>query len=108
MSGVKNKIFSFLKGEFLVKDEALKIWRMLLFIIVLLMLMVRSGHITDEKVLRIAKLSKQERELRAEYIALRSQSMKLKLASNVENKVKDLGLFPSKEPVHIIKEVKEK
>ncbi len=106
MSSVKDKIFGFLKGEFLVNQEALKNWRMVIFIIFLLMLMVRSSHITDEKVLKIAKLSKQERELRAEYIALRSQAMKLKLESNIEKKVKDLGLYPSKEPVHIIKEIK--
>ena len=105
--GVKDNIFGFLRGEFLLNEEAFKNWRMVLFIIFLLMLMVRSGHITDEKVLKIAKLNKQERELRAEYIALRSQSMKLKLESNVEKKVKNLGLFPSKEPAHIIKEIKK-
>jgi hypothetical protein len=105
MSKVQDKIFVFLRGEFLLDEDALKNWRMVFFVIVLLMLMVRSGHITDEKVMKITKLSKQERELRAEYIALRSRSMKLKLESNIEKKVEKLGLYPSKEPVHVIKEV---
>jgi hypothetical protein len=105
MSKVQDKIFGFLRGEFLLDEDALKNWRMVFFVIVLLMLMVRSGHITDEKVMKITKLSKQERELRAEYIALRSRSMKLKLESNIEKKVEKLGLYPSKEPVHVIKEV---
>jgi len=108
MQKVTEKIFGFLRGEFLLNEEAFKNWKMVAFVIFLLLLMVRSSHITDEKVLKIAKLSKQERELRAEYIAIRSQSMKLKLESNVQKKVQKMGLYPSKEPIHIIKEVNTK
>ncbi len=105
MSKIKQNIFKFLRGEFLLREDAFKNWRMVIFVIFLLMLMVRSGHITDEKVMKITKLNKQERELRAEYIALRSQSMKLKLESNVVAKVGDLGLSQSQEPAKIIREV---
>jgi len=107
MSKTKENIIKFLKGEFLLNEDAFKNWRMVIFIIILLLLMVRSGHITDEKVIRITKLSKQERELRAEYIAVRSKAMKLKLESNVANKVKNLGLLPSDKPARIIREVSE-
>ena len=105
MSKIQQNIFKFLRGEYLINEDAFKNWRMVIFIIVLLMLMVRSGHITDEKVMTIANLSSQERELRAEYIALRSQSMKLKLESNVVAKVKYMGLHPSDKPARIIKEI---
>ena len=105
MSKTKENIIKFLKGEFILNKDAFKNWRMVIFIILLLLLMVRSGHITDEKVLRVAKLSKQERELRAEYIAIRSKAMKLKLESNVSNKVKDMGLKASVEPAQVIREV---
>lgn len=90
------------------QEEAFKNWRLLIFIILLLVVMVRSGHITDEKVLRIADLNKQERVLRAEYIALRTQAMRLKLESNIRKKVSDMGLKPSDEPVIVIKEVDTK
>lgn len=106
MSNIQQNIFKFLRGEFLLNEDAFKNWRMVIFVIFLLMLMVRSGHITDEKVMKITKLNKQERELRAEYIALRSQSMKLKLESNVVENVKEMGLKQSDTPVKIIKEVK--
>lgn len=106
MATVQENIFKFLRGEFLLNEDAFKNWRMVVFIVVLLMLMVRSGHITDEKVMRIANLSNQERELRAEYIALRSESMKLKLESNVVAKVKSLGLLPSDKPALVIREKK--
>lgn len=107
MSNIQHNIFKFLRGEFLLNEDAFKNWRMVIFVIFLLMLMVRGGHITDEKVMKITKLSKHERELRAEYIALRSQSMRLKLESNVVAKVKEMGLYQSNEPSKIIREVKE-
>lgn len=108
MSVVQKSIFKFLRGEFLLNEDAFKNWRLVVFVIFLLMLMVRSGHITDEKVMKITELSKQERELRAEYIALRSQSMKLKLESNVVENVKELGLKQSDKPVKIIREIDAK
>ena len=101
----ENSIFRFLKGEFLLEQTALKGWKMVLFIIFLMMLMVRSGHITDEKVLKIARLSKKEQEYRAAFIALRSKAMEFKLESRVVEKVSPLGLKPSKEPAVVIKEI---
>ncbi len=106
MIKVKQHIFKFLKGEYFLNEDAFKNWRMVVFVVFLLMMMVRSGHMTDEKVLQIAQLSKQERELRAEYIALRSKSMKMKLESNVVAKVKEMGLQASHEPANVIKERK--
>ena len=105
MSKTKENIIKFLKGEFLLNEDAFKNWRMVVFIILLLLVMVRSGHITDEKVMYISKLSKQERELRAEYIAVRSKAMKLKLESNLKVKVKKMGLESSDKPAKIIREV---
>lgn len=105
MSKTKDNIVKFLKGEFLLNEDAFKNWRMVIFIIVLLLMMVRSGHITDEKVIKVSQLSKQERELRAEYIAVRSKAMKLKLESNVVKKVNNMGLYSSEKPAQVIKEV---
>ena len=105
MSGFRQNIINFIKGETLLNEEAFKNWRMILFIIVLLILMIRSGHITDEKVLKIAKLKKQENELRAEYIALRSKTMKLKMETTVIEKVQEMGLHPAEKPAQVIKEV---
>jgi len=106
MSKEGANIFRFLKGEFLFNEAAFKNWRMVVFVIFLMMLMVRSGHVTDEKVLKIAKLSKKEQGLRAAYIALRSKSMKLKLESNVVSKVAPLGLKMATKPVQVIRVVK--
>ncbi len=107
MIKIKQNIYKFLKGEYFLNEEAFKNWRMVVFVVFLLMLMVRSGHITDEKVLKIAQLNKQERELRAEYIAYRSKAMQLKLESNVVSKVIQMGLLPNDKPVQIIREIKK-
>jgi hypothetical protein len=104
----ENSIFRFLKGEFLLEQAAFKSWRMVVFVIFLMMLMVRSGHITDEKVLKIADLSKKEQEYRATYIAFRSRAMKFKLESNVIEKVSEMGLKPSTEPAVVVQEQKKK
>ena len=106
MIKIKENIFKFLKGEYFLNKDAFKNGRMVIFVVFLLMVMVRSGHMTDEKVLQIAQLSKQERELRAEYIALRSRSINLKLESNVVAKVKKMGLLQSDKPANVIKEIK--
>ncbi len=106
MIKIKQNIYKFLKGEYFLNEDALKNWRMVIFVVLLLMIMVRNGHITDEKVLQIARLSKQERELRAEYIALHSESMIKKLESNVVVEVKKMGLLQSDKPARVINETK--
>ena len=108
MGVARQKVIDFIKGETLLNEEAFKSWRMILFVIVLLILMIRSAHITDEKVLKINTLSKQENELRAEYIALRSKVMKLKMETAVIEKVQELGLHPAEKPAQVIKETVEK
>ncbi len=100
-------ITRFIKGETLLNEEAFKNWRMILFIILLLIIMIRSAHLVDEKVLKIARLKKQANELRAEYIALRSKTMKLKLESTLVKKVEPMGLAPADKPPVVIKEIKK-
>ena len=105
LAGIKKNIIDFIKGETLLNEEAAKNWKMILFIIVLLILMIRSAHLSDEKVLKIARLNLQENELRAEYIALRSKVMKLKMETNIVEKVKELGLHPAEKPAEVIREL---
>lgn len=105
---IQEKIIMFIKGETLLNEEGLKFWRMILFVIVLLLLMIRSGHITDAKVLKIARLKKLENELRAEYIALRSKTMTLKMETTIIEKVKNQGIKPADRPAQVIKEIDTK
>ncbi|MDX1829342.1 MAG: FtsL-like putative cell division protein [Lutibacter sp.] len=103
MSKIKKNIYDILKGNFLISKNSLKNWRFLVFIVILMLLMISSAHYADRQVLEIAKLNKEIKELKAEFVDTRSVAMKIKLESNIKNKVKELGLEPSENPPEIIK-----
>ena len=103
MAKISNNIYDLLKGKFLVDEDSFKNWRFILFIVALVMLMIASGHSSDKKVMEIAKLNKEIKELRAEFVDTRSISMKMKLESTIRNKVLNYGLKPSENPPQVIK-----
>ena len=65
--------------------------------------MIASAHSIDKKVMEIADLNKEIKELRAEFLDTRSISMKLKLESTIRARVLDQGLKPSETPPQVIK-----
>lgn len=108
MGKVKQNIYNVLKGRFLVSDDAFKNWKIIIFVVFLLLFMISRSHSTDKKVLRIAKLNKEIRELKAEFVDTRTKVMRLELESAIENKVAERGLLPSKNPPKKIKVINRK
>ena len=51
------KLLSILKMEFLVNDYAFKNWRVILFLSLLSLMMIASGHAADRKIFQIAQLN---------------------------------------------------
>jgi len=98
MADVNKTIYDILRGSFLINDDAFKNWRFIVFVVVLMLLMVASSHSADKKVIEIAALSKEIKEMRAQFIDTRTKVMELKLESAIRNRVVDLGLVPSDEP----------
>ncbi len=94
----KDNIYNVLKGKFLVDEDALKNWVFILFLTFLALLMISSSHSVDKKVQKIARLNKRKKELRAQFVATRSDLMKLKMESTVVKKIERKGLFVSDEP----------
>lgn len=103
MSKVKKGIYGFLRGSFLTEDSSLKNWRIILFIVALLLIMISSAHKADKKVIKIAELNKKKRELRAEYVDTGTILMQMKMESNIRRKAKERGLEPSLTPPEKIK-----
>ena len=95
---MKNKLLNILKGRFLVDDDAIKNWRFIGFSVVLLLVMIASSHHAEKKVYAIGDLDKKVKELRSEYVDLRSQLMKLKMESKVAIKMNKRGLKSSDVP----------
>lgn len=102
MSKIKNNIYEFFKGSFLINKDSVKNWQFILFLVALMLFMIASAHNIDKKVMEIAKLNKEIKELKAEFVDTRSKAMKIRLESNIKQKVSTLGLAPGKTPPQLI------
>ncbi len=96
-------IYDLLRGSFLTDESAFKKWRVILFVVSLLLVMIWSAHSADEKVVKISNLNKVKRELRAEYVDISTILMRMKLESSIRKKVRSSELLPAKEPPQKIK-----
>ncbi|WP_299059761.1 FtsL-like putative cell division protein [uncultured Polaribacter sp.] len=103
MSKVKKNIYDFLRGSFLTDESAFKNWRIIIFVVLLLLVMITSAHKADKKVIRISELNKQKRELRAEYVDTGTILMRMKMESSIKEKAKKRGLVSLESPPNKIK-----
>jgi len=100
---LKQTVYDILKGKFLIADDAMKNWRMLLFLSFLAIIMIASSHNAESKVHEIAKLNNEVRELRTQFVDGRTELMRLKMESSVIQKMTKKGIKrPTKPPQKII------
>ena len=104
---MKKSLLHILKGRFLIDEDSAKNWRFILFATILTIVMIASGHQAEKKVHQINRLDKKVKELRSEYVDLRSVLMKIKMESVVVKKVKQSGLVTSNVPPQKIKITKK-
>ena len=103
MAVKSNGVYDLLRGSFLTDDSSLKNWKIILFVVFLLLMMIWSAHSVQAKAVKVARLKKQKKELRAEYIDTSTILMRMKLESSVRRKVGKMGLAPAKKPPQKIK-----
>ena len=103
MSKVKQTLYNILKGKFLVDEDAKKNWGFIIFLTVLALLMITSSHQIDTKVQKISTLNKEMRRLRSQFVASRSDLMKLKMESSISKRLAENGLYVSQTPPQKIK-----
>lgn len=105
MASFKENILSILRIDFLLKEDAAKNWRFIVFIVFLAIIMIASSQKADRKVFHISKLRKEVTALRSEFVTTRKELEKLKLESTVINRIKDKGLQSSKEaPIKLVQQ----
>ncbi|MFS4417851.1 FtsL-like putative cell division protein [Maribacter sp. 2307ULW6-5] len=93
------RFMDLLRGEFLVSgDAAPKNWLFIIFMSVLATIMISSAHSAEKKVHKIAALSEEVRELRNEFVDVRSDVQQLKLESTITGALAEKGLEPSSAP----------
>ena len=95
---MRKNIIDILKGKFLISEDSIKNWRFILFASLLAVLMIASSHSIDKKVIGIADLNNDVKELKSEFVDTRSELQKLKLESAITEKLEEKGLYASKEP----------
>lgn len=105
---LKTNIYDVLKGRFLTDESSFKNWRLIVFIVGLLLIMITSAHRVDQKVLLVAELNKKKRELSAEFIDTGTRLTRMKLESTVRRQVKSKGLTPPKSPPQKIRVIHTK
>jgi hypothetical protein len=100
---LKQTIYDILKGKFLIADDAMKNWRMLLFLSFLAIVMIASSHNAESKVHEIARLNNEVRELRTHFVDGKTELMRLKMESSIIKKMTQKGLKrPERPPRKII------
>ena len=95
---MKKGILDILKGEFLVSGDAPKNWLFIIFVSFLATVMIASSHSADKKAHQIAALSEGVKELRSEFVDVRSDLQRLRLESTITQTVEEKGLFSSETP----------
>ena len=108
MSEVKKSVYDLLRGSFLTDASAFKNWRIIIFVVGLLLFMISSAHNADRKVMEIARLNKKKRELRAAYVDTGTILMRMKMESSIRQRVKHRGIHPSKTSPQKIKITRKK
>ncbi|AXT60955.1 S-adenosyl-methyltransferase [Aquimarina sp. AD10] len=100
---MKQTVYDILKGKFLIADDAMKNWRMLLFLSFLAIVMIASSHNAESKVHEIAHLNDEVRELRTQFVDGKTELMRLKMESSIIKKMTQEGLKrPTTPPQKII------
>ncbi len=105
---MKYGIYNILKAKFLVNEDAVKNWQFIVFLIVLAIIMIANTHNYERKIFKIAEMTIEVKELRSEFVDRRSELMKIKMESNISEKMIEKGIFPSSIPAKKIKVIQEK
>ena len=100
MKKIKERFVKLFRAEFLVGEDSLRNWVVILFLGII---MIYSGHLIDQKIYTIAKLETEVKELRSEFVDVRSRLQQVKLESSILGALKDTGLKQSPTPPNKIK-----
>ncbi|HET8736683.1 MAG TPA: FtsL-like putative cell division protein [Pricia sp.] len=95
---MKTGLLNILKGKFLISGDAPKNWAFIIFTSFLATIMIGSSHSADKKVHQISALNEEVKELRSEFVDVRSKVQRLKLESTIKEIVEEKGLYPSEVP----------
>ncbi len=91
-----------LGGAILENKRAQRIFPYLLFLALLAFVYITNDYVLENKVRTISSLEREVKELRYEYISVKSDLMTLSKQSQLEKRLEGLGIKENKEPVKTI------
>jgi len=100
---MRKGLIDILKGKFLVSGDAPKNWLFIIFASFLATVMIASSHSADRKVHHVAALNEEVKELKSEFVDIRSDVQRLKLESKITEILEADDLYPSEIPPKKIK-----
>jgi len=92
------RLISILNIEFLIKENAFKNWRMILFLSTLAVIMISSGHSADNKIFKIAALNTELKAIKSDFIETKKRLMILEKESTVTTILSEKGIGPATQP----------
>lgn len=92
------KVSEIIKGSFLADGRWNRHRLFVLWLALLALLSIYSGHMVEKKVLTLAALQSEVKDLNSEFTETRSRLMKLSMRSKVKHRAEAIGLVESKEP----------
>ncbi len=93
-----NRLSAFLNIDFLLKNNALKNWRMIIFLSLLALIMIASGHSADRKIFTIAAYNNEIKALKSVFVEQKTKLMHLKKETTVMQTLNASGLGPAQIP----------
>jgi len=95
-------IGSLVKGKLFDANILIDNYKVIIFVVFLALVTILSSHAMDTKVYKISRLQKDVRELKSEFVSVRTQLMNNRMGSKLQEKVKKMGLEASTTPPQII------
>lgn len=92
-----------LGGSLLEKERTFRMFPFLLFLAFLAFIYITNDFTLESKVREVGHLQKEVRELRYEYISVKSNLITISKQSQLAKRLKKLGIKENKEPLKVIK-----
>lgn len=104
----KKEVIDILKVRFLTGENSLTVWTAIIILFLMGIVLIFSSHLSDQKVFEITHLNDEVKELKGEFVEVRSKLQKIRLESTVKQSLESYGLKQSEKPPQKIKVIVKK
>ena len=99
----KKEVKNILTVRFLTGENSLASWVAIFVFLLMSITLIFSSHLVDQKVFEITRLNDEVKELRGEFVEVRSKLQRTRLESTVKQSLESYGLKQSEKPPQKIK-----